>query len=532
MTSNQPETPEPTEEHAVARPEDAAGQSASDKPDKLAEVAESEGLSTARKIRFAFLLLILLVVAGVALYRYVDRRTAETERQQQLAEALGEARGELSAMRPLEALQVLQRAAELEPANQDVARLAVAALYASGQMEPALAEFNRLSQGLVAEIHQGGREYIRRCGLLWNLARRITTGADSDRQRALALCRWFALYLMPLETAPEPGEPVLVALQGYGRRRQMAWTYVALARQVDVPCVVVVTDEEGTADHPLIEVHPREGEPFLLDPWRAVPVMDQDSGELLSLENVRADPAAFARWLALAGLPADPETEPFASARRLIAAHPAAMDARFGAFEQALMVLQEHPRLVLTPARPEPEAAEDLWEYPEQVLSSAHSPEALDRAYQAARLVAPGRNKQLLGDFQGAAQIYSAMAQDLESKLAEADVESAATAIGQALEDVHFYQGTNLHEAGRLEAAQERISRYLEQYPDGRWQPLARVLLADIRAAEGATQAWTNLPPSRRLYGALREKGLLPGPRVVGAAGGVPADSAIATQAR
>ncbi len=519
----------------MAEHEDAAAQTPAEEPERLAESQPSEGISAARKIRFALLVLLLLVVGGAALYRYVHRRRAETQRLEQVAEALEQARSHLGAMRPREALQALARAAELDPMNGEVARLAIAALYASRQIEPALGEFNRISRGPASEIHQGGSEYIRRCGLLWNLARRITAGADSDRQRALALCRWFALYLMPLDTTSAPAEPVLVALQGYGSPDQMAWTYAALARQVDVPCVVVVGSSEAeeeaprTPDHPMVEVHPTEGEPFLLDPWLAAPVVDTGSGELLSLEDLRADPAAYSRWLALAGLKHRSEREPFASARRLIAAHPATMDARFAMFEQALAVLREHPRLVLTPARPEPEVAEDLWQYPEQVLSSDISPEAIDRAYQPVRLAAPGRNRQLLGDFQGAAQAYSMILRDLESKLAEADVEQTAAALREALENVSFHQGMNLHEAGRLEPARERISAYLEQYPEGRWRPLARVLHADIRAAEDGADSWSALPPSRRLYGALRERGLLPGPRVAGAE--LPADSALQTQA-
>ncbi|MCK4374954.1 MAG: hypothetical protein KAX19_06470, partial [Candidatus Brocadiae bacterium] len=55
--------------------------------------------------------------------------------------------------------------------------------------------------------------------------------------------------------------------------------------------------------------------------------------------------------------------------------------------------------------------------------------------------------------------------------------------------------------------------QHLDDYPTGRWQAVARPLLAETLSQSGAETAdplWRDLPEARRLYGALRLKGLLP----------------------
>ncbi len=63
------------------------------------------------------------------------------------------------------------------------------------------------------------------------LARRITSGAASDRDRALLLCRWFALHVEPADPYGLPADPRTVVERGFGSPEQAACAYGELARQ-------------------------------------------------------------------------------------------------------------------------------------------------------------------------------------------------------------------------------------------------------------------------------------------------------------
>ncbi|MGD2176172.1 MAG: hypothetical protein PVJ27_12265 [Candidatus Brocadiaceae bacterium] len=475
---------------------------------------EHRGIPRARKVRLLVLVAVLagLVAAAAALTAYTTGK--RRERKERAADALRQVRQALGELDLPAAADALERAAQLAPESPEPPRLAVTVFYASGALDQAFGQFNRLELGGVGEIHDAGAAYVRRCSLLWNVARRLTRGGTDDRHRALLLCRWFALYVLPQQRSDLPAEPYVVLWRGGGTPEEMAWAYAELARQARLHCRVVIFPALP-GEQPLVQVYPEGEEPFLVDPYRGIPVVDPPSKKLMSAADIASDFHRYRELRAMAGEPPASEGDNPGEPALKIAVHPQAFDPRFRAFEVLLADLPVYPLLSADPQEAPPSAPEGLWTAPARIVRKPLTDQAADRSAQVLQLTGPGRNEYLLGRNNRADALYRQTIADLEAKLAEADVEESAQILGEALENVSFYAAANAHEAGDLDGATERIRDYLTRYPTGRWRTCAQVLLADAleRSGDGAgTAPWDEVPRGRKLYAFLRAEGLLPPP--------------------
>ncbi|MHC5033864.1 MAG: hypothetical protein ACYTFZ_02345, partial [Planctomycetota bacterium] len=300
------------EEEKASQPEGAAGDSPSS-----AEPAAAGTISFARKVRLAFLVCVLVALAVATVwYRAKQHRLAE-QHEQAIAETLEELREAIRELDPDVGLEMYQarysRAWELWRSLEDLyagsptpeaLRLGVALGYigpsqaevadifnsldtkqiaseldtptfqaAAGALDP----FPQLKQSLAGEkIESRGAAYLSRCALLWSLARAATRPAATDTEKALNLCRWVALHLLPERLADLPADPYMVVHRGYGAPEELAWTYAELGRQADLRCKVAIVpppDGQGAKQY-FVQVYPADGAAFLVDPALGVPVLD------------------------------------------------------------------------------------------------------------------------------------------------------------------------------------------------------------------------------------------------------------------
>ncbi|MCD6416478.1 MAG: hypothetical protein J7M08_07270 [Planctomycetes bacterium] len=505
---------------------------------------DSETISTARKVRLGILLAILLIVTVAFFAARAHRERLKEQAARDSAEAVQQARSSLRDMDWKKAASYLNRAVELDPSNQDVARMGIELelvpstlsvprhpsnqdvarmgielAFAVGALNEAFSRFNQMDLS-VGEIHAAGHQFVRRCGLLWNMAHRITQPAHNDREKALLLCRWFALYLLPVAEDGTPDPPISVLQKGFGERKELVWTYVALARQAGLLAKVFVPGGPA-APYPLVQVYPADSAPFLVDPCQGTPLLNPRTGDYLCADDTAEwqrlllppGPAPKAPQEASAGEPAGPHTQLWP------ATHPGSLDPRMQAFENLLGDLPFHPVLFFNARLEQVHSAQELWPVPKQILRRRNSPEAaqaVTKQRELLQLAGSGRDAYLLGKFNEAQKMNVNTLNTATSALEETDSPQAAPLIKKAIEAASFYALVTAHEAGNLEEAAQRATSYLERYPDGRWAPLAKLLRAEIASQQGdeetARALWRDLPQQRRLYGTMRADGLLPAP--------------------
>lgn len=523
------------------------------------------GISRARKIRLTVLICILLVLAVITVLYNVKLNRQEKARVQALATALAELRTVIKGLDPrlpgevlgtsfVQADLLYRRIQELDTQNRDAERLAIALCYARGQFDQALERFNSLPvkeiaaeidgavrrkaahaldpfQALAAdlagaEIHEDGKQFLRQCGFLWGLARSITEGAVGERDKALLLCRWMALHMLPEEGDTVPADPYLAAWRSHGSAAELAWAYAELARQAGVRCKVAALPPVESQDEwqHLVQVYPGDAEPFLVNPFLGIPFLNPASGELLSLESLAGDAEPYDALLGLAGGASGYKAEHFRAAELRTALHPYACFPRFMVFDHLLSGLPERPQVAFDFGMLPGDEGLELWERPVEVLGQMQTRryrELLAGANRALDVVRQPRLLHLQGHYQGAGALYDAVTESLAKALAEAEVEEGAALLRETMEQAALFSAMNAYDSGRWQDAEEQLRQYLDDYPTGRWQTVARPLLAETLSQSGAEAAdalWRDLPEARRLYGALRLKGLLPMATVPGTA--------------
>ena len=504
-------------------------------PDSHAGATENAGISAARKVRFALLLVVLLAAVGLA-------AAVRAHHRREFARALADVRVALYKLDLEAAESALNRAKEMQPEDARPDSLAVALYYAGGNLEASLSIFSQLDlSGVVAQldpdtvaaadeaclelglsieeeertqIGAAGVGYLQDCGLLWNIASRVIRGAATDTDRALMLLDALTLATIP-ERDPILTDPQTVIWRGYGTPGQLAWTYAALAGQVDLPCRVAVLPA-GEAEDYLVEVYPSGAQPFLVDPVRGVPVIDPASGDPLSFDAIRRDPSRYAALIALAGPEAARAAGDPGAAELKTVAHPYGYLKRFLVFEHLLSDLRVHPRLGFGPVPPGERAP--LWDLPTANTLAPVSPEQtalLERTDRPFWIVNPGRRLQMQGLNKEADNAYVMIEVDLRRKLAEADVPDAVAVLTETLEHVAYFRALNAVEGGAYEGAELLLRNYMERYPTGRWSLSTSTLLAETlhrrsKHAEAA-EIWRELSGPRALYGALRLRGMAAG---------------------
>ncbi|MHC4591929.1 MAG: hypothetical protein ACYS8L_04440 [Planctomycetota bacterium] len=451
------------EEEKASQPEGAAGSSHSS-----AEPAAAGNISLARKIRLAVLVCILVALALATVWYRAKQHRLEEQHEQAIAETLEELREAIRALDPDVGLEMYQarysRAWELWSRLEELyagsltpeaLRLDVALAYigprqaevadifnsldtkeiateldmptfhaAAGALDP----FPQLKQSAASEkIESQGAAHLNRCALLWSLARAVTKSATTDTEKALKLCRWVALHLLPERLADLPADPYMVVHRGYGSPEELAWACAELGRQAGLRCKVAIVppaDAQGSEQY-FVQVYPADGAAFLVDPTLGVPVVDLVSGKLLSLADVADRPQAYAAFLALTGqAPADAAGR-FGAAELRSALDPHACYPRFLVFDLLLSELPKHPHVSVS-GQLGPGDSLDLWEAPLKVLAQMRSreyAEAVAAAYAPLQMVSSPRGLQLHGLYSTANREYEAIVVDLDNKLAEADVE-------------------------------------------------------------------------------------------------------------
>ncbi len=367
------------------------------------------------------------------------------------------------------------------------------------------------------QIHADGKVYLQDCAILWQIAWRITGQAETDTEKALRLCRWCALHLMPVEDGAQPAMPAMVVMQGRGSPGQIAWTYADMARQVGLAVDMAILGREGAPRQYLIQVRPSDDEPFLVIPSLGVPVLDPETEELLSLQSLLERPEAYAALMALAGQEAPYEAEDFAQAEVKTVVHPYALFSRFRVLAHLLSDLPSAPRLAFEMNSARSASAPAVWELPFQTLQQLRTPGgASDEQLALLQMTGDPRLRQMRGFYDSADAAYENLARSLQGRLARTDVAEAATSLRQMIETVQFFAVSNLHDARAWPLAEKRLREYLEAYPTGQWATMARTLLAESFSAsaksEEAARLWKELEHPRKLYGALRLRDLLPLP--------------------
>jgi len=432
-----------------------------------------------------------------------DARLAEARR---LAVALYYADARLDeAIRLFNELDIKQIEQELDPARLQMAQRAFSAF-------PALAIENADPQ-----IHANGKVYLQDCAILWQIAWRTTGQAETDTEKALRLCRWCALHLMPVEEEAQPAMPAMVVMQGRGSPGQIAWTYADIARQVGLVVDMAILGREGAPQQYLIQVRPSDDEPFLVIPSLGVPVLDPETEELLSLQSLLERPESYAALMALAGQEAPYEAEDFAQAKVKTVVHPYALFSRFQVLAHLLSDLPSAPRLAFEMSSARSASAPAVWDLPFQTLQQLRTPGgASEEQLALLQMTGDPRLRQMRGFYDSADAAYENLARSLQARLARTDVVEAATSLRRMIETVEFFAASNLHDARAWPLAEKRLREHLEAHPTGQWSAMARTLLAESFSAsaksEEAARLWKELEHPRRLYGALRLRDLLPLP--------------------
>jgi len=508
-------------------------------PSKGAGSEVAGPVGTARKVRLVLMLAFLLALIVVAVLLAAQERAAQRQRRRDVAAALQEMRRALGELNIPKADARWQKVKELEPENTQADELLVPLYFGSGRMDKAVDQFNLLVTDGVIRARAGGAEtdpvalavaarpewargtmgeldtrFVVQEGLLANLAQRIADGASSDRERALRLCRWFALHLEPRDRYTMPAEPFLVVWRGFGSPQQLCWTYAEMAGQLGLRCAVVVPPGGGPVR--LLQVYPTASAPFLVDPGRGVPLIDPNSREPISLDGA-AKGGGYGALLSLSGEEPDYSPEDLGAAVLQMAVHPYALLPRYEAFGRLLSCLSAPPRLSYEGA-PLPDGREEgIWPVPLQTIQTYDDParaRELNDAHLWIATVGRFRNLLLLQPDRQAETVLTGIQEHLKAALAVADIKEAIGTLRDEVELVTFWQAANAHDTGELEQAVELLTQYLHNYPNGHWRSVAGALLGESLAqcgrSEEAERAWRDVAPGRRLYGAMRIAGLLP----------------------
>jgi len=530
---------------------------AEEKPHSPAGSTSIPGISRARKVRLGVLICVLAALGAVLAYV----RKKEQQHREAVVAALADLREVVRQLDPALppptlsskfalAESLYQQIRKLDPDNVEVDKLAVPLCYANGSFDRMLELFNGLDAKLIAkdeidkmsyrkavqalepfptlyadafesEIHGEGRDYLRRCGFVWGLARAITAGAATDKDKALLLCLWMALHVLPEQHSNLPADPYMAAWRGYGSPAELAWAYAELSRQAGLRAKVAVlpaTGQEGDKEY-LVQVYPSGGQPFLVSPLLGIPVIEPASGELLSLDSLAGRPEAYAALLELAGARSEYGTDHFKAAELKTAADPRVCFPRFLVFDYLLSPLPARPQVSFDFGSLAAEERLDLWEVPIQILDQMRTrgyAEQAGKAYAALEMVEGARAIQLQGHNKAAVSAYEALSAELKKKVAEAEIPEAAAVLEEAVEHASFLGATSVYDGGDRQQAEEQLRAHIAHYNSGRWRTLAAALLAEAANEDGdkaaATAMWKDLPEARRLYGVLRMRGLLAWP--------------------
>jgi len=528
-------------------------------PETAAEPgADSAGrrISTGRMLRLAVLFLVLvgLIVASLVFQRRA-RQYAELRRQK-VQTAVGQLRDALGAMSLSESGQVLravmqsarasfETAIALDAQNEEANRLGVPLFYAEGNLERAIELYNDLDHdSLSTEVPENirsecrraiaafptltidaagtgigddGKRYLTECGLLHSISWVATAGAENDTDKALQLCRWMALHLLPAGADALAATPLTVIVRGYGSPEQLVWTYCELARQAGLCVRAVIPAGAGSQNSPgpMVQVRPQDGDAFLLDPVRGVPIVEPSTGAFLSLERAQRSPSALDSLVSLAGHSGVPSAEALRGASLKVAIHPYAVFPRFIVFDRLLAALPSPPKVGFDFSTLGEGERLDLWDVPVRLLSRMRSREhaaAAAKEYRSLEMIQMAREWQIRHLYGRAAASYAAAHAGLKEKLSETDVPGAAEVIRNAIDTVAFFEAVTAFDSGASNAT-ELLQGYLKEHPSGRWVVLARAVLAEALERSGdhaaAVSQWQTLPPPRRIYGLLRARGIL-----------------------
>jgi hypothetical protein len=377
----------------------------------------------------------------------------------------------------------------------------------------ALADFQLLIVDAAGtQIGPKGLSYLTSCSRLWSLARRISEGAETDADRALAMCAWMASNLGTSDPETIPVDPSVTCARSYGSPVEMAWTFCELLRQVDVPSRVLVppTEKEEGKILPsyIVEVLARDGAPMLVDTSSCAPLL-RPGREPVTLDELRQDADLRHQIAVQAGGEAD-ALEYIGEARRLLAIHPYTCYRRFIGFDSLLSQLPERPRIVLDFESMDPGEEIELWEAPVgiAVLMMSDRYPALSREGLAPLNMIPQRDAQLQGLPQIALTGYEQLIIERRDQLAQADAEEGIETLRRTLEMATFFEASATLAAGDPAGAVVKLDRFLEQYPESRFVAPASVLLAEAAEAAGdedaALEAWQRVPPPRTPYARLR----------------------------
>jgi len=494
----------------------------------------TDPVEPARKLRMALLLCALAAVVAVAGLRAAARKrraAAIRHAVSSLRQALGQLRpgAEDLKVRFQTASDLAERIRALDPDNVEAQKLSVALYYAWGRVDLALAQFNRLEPDSLAaqvpeselrrawaalapfgtpreefsktEIHGDVAEYVKERGMLWNVARRAAGAEGGQTQKALKLCRWFALHTVPMAADAPPADPATVLLSGSGTPRQLAWAYSELARQACVRCRVVAPPPGDGPLPCLVQVEPAGMEPFLVDPAAGVPLLDAASGKQVSLASLKERPDAC---------PPYPGAKLAAAPLRL-AVHPYAFLPRVMAFDRMLSDLPARPAVAFQGGGAPSDGQLRLWAVPFRLLAERQNParaKALAEAMQPLGFIGVPRSLQLNGLARAAAVAYEKAHEELSRKLAESDLDEAKRTLSKALELASFFEAESAFEAASDEEAASQLRSFLKRFPDSDRAVPARLMLAELLACGGkpeeAREIWQGLPPQRKLYGQMR----------------------------
>jgi hypothetical protein len=293
-----------------------------------------------------------------------------------------------------------------------------------------------------------------------------------------------------------------------------------MARQMGLRADVAVLPSGGPQGDKecLVQVYTDGGTTMLVDPYRGVPLVDPASGEALSLAALTARPEAYGSLLRLGEISSAYQADMFKAAELKAAVDPQACYPRFLVFDHLLSVLPAHPCVGFqSAALPEGQKAE-LWTAPVEILDRMASKgyaEQAAKAYAAMTSIREARATQLGGAYGSAAEKYGAVLADLKNTLAQTEIKETGAMLTEALEVASFFAAVNAYDGGDGAQAERQLRDYLAQYPSGRWRVLATVILGEELLAAGdkagAKALWDGLPEPRKLYAALRLRGLMPG---------------------
>lgn len=357
-------------------------------------------------------------------------------------------------------------------------------------------------------LNESDAEFVASRMPLWVATRNLVRGEEEQAAAALRICNWMALHILPADPLAASSVPASTLGRGTATPEQAAWLYAELCRQAWIGAHVFRAGERC-----MVQVYPAGANPFVVDPWLGVPLLDPADGRRLSLADFQGSTDLWRRVMRAAGVAEPGDAE---DVELYVAAHPRAFYDRIQAFAGLIDLLPMVPATAVNV---------DLWPagsefrlWPgvmEQVTPENRQLDAWrkERERPVVALVEPGRMQQSTGNLAGAARFCDSQRQFLESALREADIPEAIEASTQALEALAWLRASCLFDMGRFDEAQAAAEAYMAAHPDGAWSLGARLLLAEVHAQAGRADAakaiWQDLPEARRLYGAYRAGGLL-----------------------